>query len=86
MNHPLQLVQGKTYRVIRPFTDYDRMLHPIGETWVFNGTRFLPYEDGLTLHVLQDGQNRVYRLQWRAGEQAALIDHFRDYVVETGPS
>lgn len=47
----LNIERGKKYRVIKSFTDYDREIHAIGETWKFLTTNFLPYEDGLTLHV-----------------------------------
>ena len=53
----------------------------MGETWVFERTNFVPYEDGLTLHVLAYGVPLVYRLQQRPQEQAALIDNFTDFVI-----
>jgi Domain of unknown function (DUF3601). len=67
MGSVLKLIPGQRYRVVKPFTDYDRQVHPVGETWVFEKTNFLPYDDGLTLHVVQDGEQVVYRLQWRGG-------------------
>jgi hypothetical protein len=65
---------------VREFVDYDRLLHPVGEAWVFECTNFLPYEDGLTLHVSVDGRARTYRLQWRPEAQAALIENFSNFV------
>jgi hypothetical protein len=67
--------------VVQEFVDYDRQTHPVGETWVFERTNFLPYEDGLTLHVSAGGLPAVYRLQWRPEAQAALIENFTDFVV-----
>ena len=83
MSNPLRLVPGKRYKVVQPFTDYDRQVHPVGETWTFVETNFLPYADGLTLHVkLKDALvETVYRLQWRPEEQAPLMEHFSDFVV-----
>ena len=80
MSNSLNLLQGQQYSVIKPFTDYDNIVHEAGETWIYNGTNFLPYEDGLTLHVLKDGVEEVYRLQWRKEAQAAIIENFKDYV------
>lgn len=80
MESVLKLIPGQRYRVVKPFTDYDRQVHPVGETWVFERTNFLPYDDGLTLHVVQDGEQEVYRLQWREEEQAAVIEGFGEYV------
>ncbi len=65
MENSLDLVPGKEYVVTKPFTDYDNYVHSAGEAWIYKGTNFLPYEDGLTLHVLKDGIDQVYRLQWR---------------------
>lgn len=75
------LIAGQRYRVVQEFVDYDRQVHPTGETWVFEGTHFLPYEDGLTLHVRAHGLPLVYRLQQRPQEQAAIIEHFTDFVA-----
>lgn len=75
------LITGQRYCVVQEFVDYDHQLHPVGETWVFEGTHFLPYEDGLTLHVSAHGLPRVYRLQQRPEAQAAIIEHFTDFVA-----
>ena len=82
MNNPLNLIPGKKYKVIKSFTDYDHYVHEVGETWTFVTTNFLPYENGLTLHVLQDdiAKETVYRLQWRKEEQAEIIKNFINYV------
>ena len=75
-----QLIPGRRYRVVRAFTDHDGGQHPVGETWVFESTNFVPYHDGLTLHVRAHGVAQVYRLQWLPEEQGALIEHFTDFV------
>lgn len=82
MSNPLELIPGSKYRVVKEFFDYDKILHPIGETWTFEGTNFLPYDDGLTLHVLRgDPPKQIsYRLQWRQEEQAFIIDNFKGFV------
>lgn len=76
-----QLRPGQHYRVVRAFTDYAHRTHPAGETWELVEINFLPYEDGLTLHVRQGGQLRIYRLQWRPEEQAAILENFTEYVI-----
>jgi hypothetical protein len=75
------LIPGQRYCVVQEFVDYDRQMHLVGETWVFERTNFVPYEDGLTLHVRTSGLPVVYRLQWRPEEQAALIENFTHFVV-----
>lgn len=83
MSNPLNLISGQRYRIIKPFTDYDRHTHQPGEAWTFIRTNFLPYEDGLTVHLRLDDDPRelLFRLQWRPEEQAELIEHFTEYVV-----
>lgn len=76
------LVPGQTYQVTTAFKDYDRVTHPVGERWRFVKKNFLPYEDGLTLFVEQNGQELSFRLQWRAETQAQIIDNFSDFVAE----
>ena len=80
MHNSLNLLQGQQYTVIKSFIDYDNIVHEAGETWIYTGTNFLPYEDGLTLHVLKDDVVEVYRLQWRKEAQAEIIENFKDYV------
>ena len=76
------LVPGKIYRVIAAFKDYDGMIHPIGEHWRFLDKNFLPYEDGLTLRIEQNGQDSSIRLQWRDETQGQIIDAFSDFAEE----
>lgn len=80
MDNSLKLIPGQEYIVVKPFTDYDGIVHEVGDTWTYQGTNFLPYDDGLTLHVLVNNKPVVYRLQWRQEEQAEIIDNFKDYV------
>lgn len=82
MSNPLQLSPGQLYKVTKPFTDYDRYTHQPGETWIFEGTSFLPYEDGLTVFVKKDGIDHTvaFRMQWRPEEQGDIIDAFPTYV------
>ena len=80
MGNSLNLIIGKNYRVRKSFVDFDRITHKEGECWIYEGTNFLPYDDGLTLHVLENSRQVVYRLQWRKEEQADIIERFNDYV------
>lgn len=82
MKNIRDLQKGASYQVVREFVDYDNIKHPVGETWIFDRTNFLPYEEGLTLHVLWDGENKVYRFQQIPEEQAELIENFADYVIK----
>ena len=83
MGNSINLIQGQKYKVIKPFTDYDKHVHEPGETWTYVETNFLPYEDGLTVHLTLDGNPKilVFRLQWRREEQADIIENFKEYVV-----
>jgi hypothetical protein len=77
----MHLQPGAKYVVIEPFTDFDRAVHPTGETWTYLTKNFVPYDDGLSLFVEIDGAERQIRLQWRAEEQGALIDALERHVA-----
>lgn len=79
----VDLVPGQTYSVMVPFRDYDGGIHPVGEQWRFIEKNFLPYEDGLTLFIEQNGRRTSIRLQWREETQAQIIDRFSEYVQAT---
>ena len=76
------LVPGKTYRVIAAFDDYDGITHPVGECWRFLDKNFVPYDDGLSLSVEQEGRKESFRLQWRPETQGDIIGSFSDLVEE----
>jgi hypothetical protein len=76
----MHLVPGRTYRVLRPFTDFDGVIHPEGETWLFKGYDFLPYDDGLTLWI----EPGSLRLQWRPEAQGEIINALAEYVGPDG--
>ncbi|MFZ1676169.1 MAG: DUF3601 domain-containing protein [Saprospiraceae bacterium] len=82
MSNALGLISGSQYTVIKSFSDYYRILHPVGETWTFVRSDFLPYEDGLTLFVIPENSafEISFHLQWRSEQQGEIIDHFQDYV------
>lgn len=80
MDNRLKLIPGQDYLVTKLFIDYDGIVHGIGEIWTYEGTNFLPYQDGLTLHVLLNNNAVVYRLQWRKEEQTEIIENFNKYV------
>ena len=73
---------NERYRVARAFVDHDDILHPVGETWTFLESSFLPYEDGLSLFVATpDGVRQQIRLQWRPEAEGAVIDALGDYLT-----
>lgn len=79
------LIIGRRYRVEKAFTDYDGVVHPVGETWRFEGHSFLPYESGLSLFVLPDGADTVhFRLRWEPEDQGSVIDALEDHVRVQG--
>ena len=40
MNNSLDLISGQDYLVVKPFVDYDGIIHGIGEIWTYQGTNF----------------------------------------------
>jgi hypothetical protein len=82
----MHLETGARYRVVNPFRDFDGEVHPAGESWVFLGHSFLPYDDGLSLFVSLDGKaERQIRLQWRPEAQGDVIEGLSRYVQAVPP-
>ena len=79
----VDLIVGNSYSVVMSFEDYDKIIHEVGETWVFKRKNFLPYEDGLTLQVEKAGMDTTIRLQWRKETQAHVIEQFSNFVAES---
>ena len=78
----LLLVLGTRYRVICPFRDFDGELHEPPEEWIYRGYSFLPYDDGLTLHVTSDsGVEGVIPLCGHRELQANILEAFERYVA-----
>lgn len=76
------LTRGRRYRVVKAFRDYDGDEYAPGETWIYLGHNFLPYEDGLSLFVSLDGDQEWHiRMRWAREDQAAIIDAIGEYVV-----
>ena len=73
---------GTRYRVVRGFTDYDRDRHAPGEEWLFVGSSFLPYEDGLSLFVREDGATvRQIRLRCTPEDQGPITSALETYLA-----
>lgn len=73
---------GRRYRVIRAFRDFDGQDHPPGERWLFRGSSFLPYDDGLSLFVTIDGgRDGQIRMQWRPEAQGPVLDRLAEYIA-----
>jgi hypothetical protein len=75
------LLSGRSYKVIKEFADYDRFVHKVGETWIFLGYSYLPYDNGLSLFVSLDGIHEwSLRMQSGPDEQGPIVDHLEMYV------
>ncbi len=76
---------GTRYRVKKEFIDFDREVHPVGETWWYVGTAFLPYDDGRSIFVSLDNEREWHiRMQDRAEEQGPILDKLWEYVEPVG--
>lgn len=68
------------YRIVRPFFDFDSVMHPVGETWRFVGSNYSAYDDGLSLFVQTDEGEWHIRLQIYPDQQEKLWNEFDQYV------
>ncbi len=75
------LKSGKSYKVVASFEDYDGCLHDVGEHWIFIGSNFVPYEDGLSLFAVINGVDSQVRLQHRLEEQSKTIENIEQYLL-----
>ncbi len=75
------MIPGRRYVVLRAFRDYDGDMHAPGEAWVFLGSAFLPYEEGLSLFVSLDGKQEWHiRMQRLEQEQGPVLDAWEEFV------
>jgi len=76
---------GRRYRVVKEFRDFDRDIHPVGETWTFRGYSYLPHDSGLSLFVaLHDADEWHIRMSDHPDDQGSIIASLDQYVVSAG--
>ena len=71
---------GQRYRVALPFTDHDGVRHPAGQEWTFVGHSYLPYENGLSLFVREEGVLRQIRLRDAPEDERAVVERLEAFV------
>jgi len=79
------MIPGQIYHITKAFSDFDKYVHDIGESWIFVNKSFLPYDDGLTIFIEQNGSRRSFRMQARPEEQDEIVSNFSNYVEEEIP-
>ena len=80
MREIYQLEHGKTYKTIKEYIDFDKITHKVGEIWTFDKIEFTPYYSGLSLFVIKDKENKMFRFQAAPEEQDELINNFLQYI------
>ncbi len=73
------LQSGNSYKVIKAFSDYDRVVYDIEHVFEFVGSSFSPYEDGLSLFCKHNGVDKQIRLQVRPEEQKMIAHNLELY-------
>jgi len=73
------LQSGNIYKVIKTFSDYDRVVYDLGYVFEFIGSSFSPYEDGLSLFCKCNGVDNQIRLQVRPAEQKMIANNLELY-------
>ncbi len=74
------LKNGATYKVTKEFTDFDGKIHEVGETWAFEKITYLPYHSGVSLFVIEDGKEVIYRFQDEAEGQQGFLTDLTNYI------
>ena len=67
------------YEVIREFKDFDDDVHPVGETWVWLGHNFLPYDGGYSFFVSVDGEHE-WHIRMQESDQSEILDNLAAYI------
>jgi hypothetical protein len=70
------------YRVVKGFTDYDGVTHPVGERWRYCSRNYFPYDAGLSLNIESVSGLRTIRLQDYPEAQRDIIESFSQFVVQ----
>lgn len=73
---------GVTYEVIQSFRDYQNFPYAIGDLLVFEGSSFVPYESGLSLHFDKQGSKRQCMLCVREGFHKHIANNLSEYFSE----
>jgi len=71
-----ELVEGRTYEVVRDFRDYYGSEFRMGERLVFTERHFLPYHGG---HTIVFG---AVAMHLQEEVNAAIVDHIDEYLRE----
>ena len=75
------LLPGHVYRAAVSYEDFDRHLHPAGETWTFLAATYLPHDAGLTLYMRGSGGLERVRLQDAPDTQGAVVADLEAVLV-----
>ena len=76
------LRSGATYKVMQSFRDYRNFPYATGEVLTFEGSSFVPYEDGLSLYFDKQGAKRQCMLCVREGFQKHIAHNLSEYFTE----
>jgi hypothetical protein len=78
------LVPGKKYRVVRPFLDATKSVHPAGETWTFLG--YLPNGFGEATYISVTNEDQTeggFGIDWNSTEENLGLENLRNFIQET---
>ncbi|MBI1424237.1 MAG: DUF3601 domain-containing protein [Gammaproteobacteria bacterium] len=77
------LVPGKKYRVVKPFLDATKSVHPAGETWTFLG--YLPNGFGEATYISiakEDKTESGFGIDWNYGENNLGLENIKNFIQE----
>ena len=77
------LVPGKKYRVIKPFLDAVKSVHPVGETWTFLG--YLPNGFAEATYIFITTETHTeggFGIDWNSTENNLGLENLRNFIQE----
>jgi len=67
--------------VIQEFSDYDNILHEVGERWTFYETCFEPVDKELILFIQYDDEKKgIFRMNLLNEKQIMIVENFNLYI------
>ena len=71
--------EGMSYEVIQSFCDYKNVTYELGDSLLFIGSNYVPYDSGLSLFFEKDGSEIQIMLRIDSHFQEEIALNLEDY-------
>lgn len=75
------LIPGKRYRVKQAFLDARKRVHPVGETWTFQGYMPSGFAEATSIYALADDKSPCnFAIDWNNTQGDLGIGNIAEYI------